>query len=937
MSNIKSKSGRPRRQFQLEWNRGGISSLKLEDDVYDTEYITPGETLGEVLVGLRIGGGAWRSATTFSSGDIRTVEDDGGGSRAYIYSGNGQLLHGLRGLGLVERFSLEGNSLVWQLEFRNETEQTVEIGDIGLPLPFNKRFVRDNLANYTQVVARHSFISGHGSFLFWQRPNGVGPYLVMTPMERTKLEYYEEIDPHPATTSVPYRVYIHSALSGGNETRGTWRQPHTSVTLTPKGTAGDQAAYGFRLQWAEDYEGVREALYEQGLFDVHVVPGMTVPVDLGASFSIRTRHRNYTLAAEYPDETRIEQVGKTDEDAHRYQVHFDRLGENLLTVNYGSGGYMNLEFFVTEPLETLIKKRTAFLVEKQQHRGTGKWYEGLFSVWDMREAVLRGPENTGGFDGWYGYTLTCDDTALPKAPFIAAKNVHFPEQKEIEAVEYYIEEFVWGGLQRTDEEKPYPYFIYGVPNWYENRHSEHGFGSKGEGLEHIWRSYDYPHVIMLYFHMYQIAKLYPGSTRYLDSAGYLERAFGTAEAHFRLAGTGDIPHGGRGYWAYRLGLYNEMLIVDLIDALADEGWQERSDWLRGEWEKKVKYFVYDDPYPFDSEYPFDTTAFETSHAVAKYGLTRKVEPDTRLWYDKYRDQWYEHPDVSRADFEEFLVKQLDANIALRGWLEPSYTLLGGDNRGGDSSRYGLSYMSQLGGWAIVDYALYFAEDPFRYLRLGYASYLSSWCLMNTGTADSDYGYWFPGKENDGASGWAITPEKYSGMWIRQDNGRGSWPYDGEIELGYGAGLRTAATIVADDPIFGWFAYGGRLDVCDDAFEVRPQDGLRQRFHLVGREARMHMLLERDGFAADQPIRLRSSLAGPTEAARQSPEIEFHLENRSGDRHQTILRLLGLKPGRYAVRVGGEQVGEFDAIETEWCYVNLAVGRPDVVEVQIELA
>ena len=86
-----------------------------------------------MLVGLRIGGGEWRSTTTFSSGDIRTVEDDGRGSRAYIYSGNGQLLHGLRGLELVEKFSLEGNSLVWRLAFRNETEQTVEIGDIGLP------------------------------------------------------------------------------------------------------------------------------------------------------------------------------------------------------------------------------------------------------------------------------------------------------------------------------------------------------------------------------------------------------------------------------------------------------------------------------------------------------------------------------------------------------------------------------------------------------------------------------------------------------------------------------------------------------------------------------------------------------------------------------------------------------------------------------------
>ncbi|MXZ20321.1 MAG: hypothetical protein F4Y84_06905, partial [Caldilineaceae bacterium SB0665_bin_25] len=71
-------SEQSRRQFLLKWNRGGISSLKLENDVFDTEYVTPGETLGEVLVGLRTGG-EWRSATAFASGDIRTVEDDGRG------------------------------------------------------------------------------------------------------------------------------------------------------------------------------------------------------------------------------------------------------------------------------------------------------------------------------------------------------------------------------------------------------------------------------------------------------------------------------------------------------------------------------------------------------------------------------------------------------------------------------------------------------------------------------------------------------------------------------------------------------------------------------------------------------------------------------------------------------------------------------------------
>ena len=56
--------------------------------------------------------------------------------------------------------------------------------------------------------------------------------------------------------------------------------------------------------------------------------------------------------------------------------------------------------------------------------------------------------------------------------------------------------------------------------------------------------------------------------------------------------------------------------------------KEKADYLRSEWEKKVKYFVYDDPYPFRSEYAFDRTAFESTYALAKYGATHDMKPDT---------------------------------------------------------------------------------------------------------------------------------------------------------------------------------------------------------------------------------------------------------------------------------------------------------------------
>ena len=55
-----------------------------------------------------------------------------------------------------------------------------------------------------------------------------------------------------------------------------------------------------------------------------------------------------------------------------------------------------MQLNVLPDLETLIKKHAAFLVSHQQHRDPAKWYNGLFSDWDMKNHVLRGPDNLDG-------------------------------------------------------------------------------------------------------------------------------------------------------------------------------------------------------------------------------------------------------------------------------------------------------------------------------------------------------------------------------------------------------------------------------------------------------------------------------------------------------------------------------------------------------------
>ncbi|MEX2317891.1 MAG: DUF5695 domain-containing protein [Pirellulales bacterium] len=701
-------------------------------------------------------------------------------------------------------------------------------------------------------------------------------------------------------------VYVHSLEAAARVPSGNWRQKNTSLKLTPAGTEGDRVQYGFRFQFADSYDAMRDILYRNGLFDVRVVPGMTVPTDLAARVAIHTQAKIDSLEPEFPDTTKITSLGEPQPGYFLYEVQFQKLGENLITIRHDSGRSTNLEFFVTEPVETLIKKRAAFIVNHQQHRDPAKWYNGLFSVYDMKNGILRSPEDTDEWEGRNEYIVASDDPALPKAPLVAAKNVHFPDPKEIAAVEYYLENYVWGKLQRTDKETPYPYGVYGIPNWWVQRDPERkrAFETRADLEEkmRVWRPYDYAHVTMLYYHMYEIAKHYPTMVKHTNAAGYLERAYQTARGYY-LYGPELIP---ADYETYTFGVYNELVILQIIDALEREGRKDAADWLRAEWEKKVKYFVYDHPYPYSSEYAFDRTAFESTYALAKYGATHDMKADEKLWYSKKQDVWFSHPIVRREDSRAFMDRQLLANLAVRGWLDTSFFTLGNDyTRSSDSST--TTYMAQMGGWGILDYGVNFAPRPDDWLQLGYASYLGAWCLMNTGTPESNYGYWYPGPEKDGATGWSFMAAKNGRSWIGKQVDRGPWFYDGEIDLGYGGALRSSSTVLANDKLFGWLAYGGVLEKgAGDELRVEPRDGLRKRFYAVvtseanesvGSVQRLKIELDRDGFAAGQPIVTDKGLG----------KIAFSVENRTGDEHKTGLLLSPPGGASYTVRHNGNAV------------------------------
>lgn len=708
-------------------------------------------------------------------------------------------------------YNLENDKLTWTLVLENTTEKDVTITDIALPFPCNTNFGWGQSAS--DKVLGHHFVAGNGSHLLFERCDGNGPMLLCYPVDGTSLEYFA-MEGSDQNTKHAFCTYIHSAQARKEavENGAKIRYDATTKTLS----AGQKAEYTFVYEFALDNNEARKKFVDGGLVNVEVLPGMTVPCDNTVLLMVQTKWPDAKITCPCGEE--LVPV-KCDGDKKYFNFKFKKLGENTLWIKDSRGYVTNLDFFVTEPVETLIKKRGAFIASHQTVDET-KWYDGLLCEWNNQTGVLLSPDNYDNIKGWRIYEVSCDDPGLSKPAFLSGKLAELPDDDQIKAMDRYVEKFVWGGLQNTTEEN-YPYALYGIPDWKTNRESEDD-GLRGK--LHIWRVYDYPHIFMMYYNLYRIKKQNPSAPLTHSALTYLYRAYMTAVAMF------TIPLEVEGWSAFGTGLYNEYAIEGILTALKEEGLKFEHDRLERLWDRKVHSFTENNADIFGSEYPFDTTGFESTYVLADRAIKQAVdEAVTSPWDNR----------IQRRSAVKFMENQHAANVSCRGVLEPAYYWYGSDYRG-NNVHYTLSYMSQMGGYSILNYALYHSDNPSEMLRLGYGCMMSSWALMNTGTEESNYGYFFPGKQHDGAASGGFEPLYLGETWLQQPHHGGPWYYSCEIDLGFCGYLHGASTILANDDVFGMVCMGGNAENNGTVWTVVPNDGVNRRFHFADSARRIHV-------------------------------------------------------------------------------------------------
>lgn len=820
------------RFFDACIERGALTSIKYGTEDSSAEFVLPGTLFGEIVLSYEKEGEKLKQWYCNRSEEYTDAEPERcGNDLCYKFETEDPS----KGLKVVGTINLIFDRLSQVYTIKNISDKPVKILDAALSMTPNSSFEWGESA--ASKVIGHPFIGGHGSHSLITRCDGKGRFLLVLPYSTEenasaphagKWEFFDQGADLPfdkETEKQRNRLYVYeysehetlAAVSHGYKPR----IDAGSKTLLPD----EETSLGFVYMWAEDYEDAREKYVSYGIPDVITVPGYTVCKDSLVKMCVRSKNA-VSLKPEFPGDSECKAV-RTGADEYIFELKFSRLGENYVDVCYGEGRFSRCEFFVTESIESMIRKRGAFIAS-HQIKDESLWYDGLLTEWNNETGVMLSPDNYDRIKGWRIYEVTCDDPGLSKPAFLSGKLAEYPVQEEVTALDRYIEKFVTGGLQCTEEED-YPYGIYGIPDWHKNRNSE---DSGNGGREHLWRIYDYPHITLMYFNMYRIARDYEHIRTRLSARDYLVKAFKTAVAMF------TIPYELEEWSAYETGLYNELVIPEIIEALKTENMPRFAARLERHWNRKVKFFVTKCKDLFGSEYPFDTTGFESTHALAKTAL-KLCE------YRKREDRF--NPQISRSDAVKFLESQMKCNVACRGYLEPAYFWYGSDYRA-NNHHYTLSYMSQMGGWAVLDYALRFEKDPFPLLRLGYGSIMSSWALFNSG-------FFFKGTEHDGAASGGFEPLPYGETWLEQPHSSGPWYYSCEIDLGFCGALRAASTVLCDDPIFGLTVLGGRLKETDAGLEITSEDGIGRRFHAITDEKRLHITFDKGHFSKATPIKV----------------------------------------------------------------------------------
>ncbi|RYG25207.1 hypothetical protein EON82_07970 [bacterium] len=682
-------------------------------------------------------------------------------------------------------WSVDKGNLRLAFNVTNPGTAPVEIGGLGIPMPFNNIIMERSLEEaHAKCSFTDPYIGADAGFLRVAQLNGVGPTMVVTPIGKTPLEAWRLVN-EPLR---PNQVFegmmewtVHTKAYAEAEWKGVqqWNEP-TDAVLRP----GQTRTYAVQFTPSPSIRKIEDTLTKIGHPVAVGLPGYVLPMDQDAKLFLKYGKGVKSIKAEPANALEVKSNRDGKNGWRGYTVRGKNWGRARLTVEYGDGTRQVVSYYVIKPSAQAVADMGRFLTTKSWFTDEKDPFgrapsaisydrEADRQVVQDSRVWIAGLGDEGGSGNWLA---------------LAMKEFGQPAPEEVAKLEAFVDKVLWGNLQFKEGPNAYGVrkstFFYDpkvLPDYPYNKDfnwTSWTSWSK-QATDDIGRGYNYPHVVAAYWSLYRIARNHPELVKSHDWNWYLDQAYKTTEF---MTSRNERGRDRVGYW--RLGLMDGTVFVALLDDLKREGWTEKATLIEARMKERADRWK-EEAYPFGSEMPWDSTGQEEVYGWTKYfGYEDKAQVtlNSILAYMPTVPHWGYNGNARR--YWDFLY-------------------------GGKLSRIERQLHHYGSGLNAIPVLTEYRQHPddLYLLRVGYAGTMGA--ISN------------------------IDQEGFASAAFHSFPSTLKWDaYSGDYGPNFFGHAFNVATYLVNTKDFGWQSFGGEVKKSGDRVNVVPKDSFRKRVYLA---------------------------------------------------------------------------------------------------------
>lgn len=436
--------------------------------------------------------------------------------------------------------------------FKNFTGP-VELSVLSVSMVFDQLFSGRSLAQVAQSCSfNEPFIGGGAGYVQVVSTTGKGPVLLVLPDRGLEGWRLIEEDPTPRSVTFEgfYQAVLHSkglATDKWQAGSGAWWNPPSSKVIH----RGDTYTATFRFTLAQSLREVDRTLIERQRPVFSAVPGFVLsPSIQQAQLSV-----NLPPGAEVSSVTvqpaqalQIDPASRTG-SLVTYNVRALQLGRAFIQINVTDQPASFVHYFITPDFESHV-------LSYSKNLSAFRWYTDESDAFHRAPALMNTDSRMGARGVQGGLILQSqkawisglsDECGAAPSVGMAMSVLQYPQRKYIAQLEEYVGKTLWGSQDDRKARRTIQFDDYGIraSMFYSGKsgvnYTVDTWGTWDQGrAETTWRSYNYPHVTVVYWVLYRIARNYQGLTQQ-PWQFYLTQALNTTlgmQRHGRYNGLG---------------------------------------------------------------------------------------------------------------------------------------------------------------------------------------------------------------------------------------------------------------------------------------------------------------------------------------------------------------------------------------------------------------